>query len=243
MLSSNFAQSGTALTPMNSPALSSNANCARAHASLACGIWRDYAKNAVENKPMRQKKFRKGSFGLRPLQPPEITQNRQSFLWKSLEENRRDLEKLGEKAWARLYFDIFAPLGNARGAHRELARDTLGNLHISIGIIPCRSGKRPRAHEMWLRSLSALLLCRAREDPMAKRSRPEMAPQRLEKIESAPGNGMVSEASNPLDLVRGRAVDRARLRLTSRKNDKVESCETKTFRKRNFRFAGEGDLR
>src|ERR1700691_1977407 len=112
MLSSNFAQSGTALTPMNSPALSSNANCARAHASLACGMWRDYAKNAVESKPMRQKKFGKGSFGLRPLQPPEITQNRQSFLWKSLEENRRDLEKLGEKAWARLYFDIFAPLGN-----------------------------------------------------------------------------------------------------------------------------------
>ena len=34
-----------------------------------------------------------------------------------------------------------------------------------------------------------------------KRSRPEMAPQRLEKIESAPGNGMASEASNPQDLV------------------------------------------
>jgi hypothetical protein len=60
---------------------------------------------------------------------------------------------------------------------------------------------------------------------MAKRSRPEMAPQRLEKIESAPGNGMVSEAPNPQDLVRGRAVDRARLRLTSRKNVKVESCK------------------
>ena len=59
---------------------------------------------------------------------------------------------------------------------------------------------------------------------MAKRSRPEMAPQGLEKIESAPGNGMGSEASNPQDVVRGRAVDRARLRLTSRKNDKVESC-------------------
>jgi hypothetical protein len=28
-----------------------------------------------------------------------------------------------------------------------------------------------------------------------------MAPQRLEKIESGPGNGMASEASNPLDLV------------------------------------------
>ena len=37
----------------------------------------------------------------------------------------------------------------------------------------------------------------------------EMAPQRLEKIESAPGNGMVSEASNPQHLVRGRVAGRA----------------------------------
>jgi hypothetical protein len=43
-----------------------------------------------------------------------------------------------------------------------------------------------------------------------------MAPQLLEKIESAPGNGMVSEASNPQHLVRGRAADRLPLRLTSR---------------------------
>ena len=43
----------------------------------------------------------------------------------------------------------------------------------------------------------------------AKRRRPEMAPQRLEKIESAPGNGMVSEASKPQDLVHGRTADRA----------------------------------
>jgi hypothetical protein len=40
-----------------------------------------------------------------------------------------------------------------------------------------------------------------------------MAPQRLEKIESGPGNGRVSEASNPLHIVHGRAADRARLRL------------------------------
>jgi len=54
-----------------------------------------------------------------------------------------------------------------------------------------------------------------------KRSRPEMAPQRLEKIESGLGNDMGSEASNPQDLVPGRATDGARLRLTNRKNDKV----------------------
>ena len=44
----------------------------------------------------------------------------------------------------------------------------------------------------------------AREDLTAKQSRPEMAPQRLEKIESAPGNGMVSEDWNPQDVVHGR---------------------------------------
>jgi hypothetical protein len=38
-------------------------------------------------------------------------------------------------------------------------------------------------------------------------SRPEMASQRIEKIESAPGNGMVSGASKPQDLVYGRAAD------------------------------------
>jgi len=70
---------------------------------------------------MLQKKFGKDSFGLRPLQPPEITQNRQSFLWKSSEQNRRGLEKLGEKAWTRLYFDIFAPSRQCCGAHRGLA--------------------------------------------------------------------------------------------------------------------------
>ena len=37
-----------------------------------------------------------------------------------------------------------------------------------------------------------------------RQSRREMAPQRLEKIESAPGNGMVSQASYPQGLVQGR---------------------------------------
>src|SRR5271169_407679 len=37
-----------------------------------------------------------------------------------------------------------------------------------------------------------------------------MAPQRLEKIESAPGNGMASEASKPQGMVHRRAANRAR---------------------------------
>lgn len=35
----------------------------------------------------------------------------------------------------------------------------------------------------------------------------EMAPQRLEEIDSAPGNGMASEGSHPQDLVRGAFVN------------------------------------
>jgi hypothetical protein len=49
-----------------------------------------------------------------------------------------------------------------------------------------------------------------------------MAPQRLEKIESAPGNGMGSGASNLQHLVRGRAADRARVQSTSRESYEVQ---------------------
>ena len=38
------------------------------------------------------------------------------------------------------------------------------------------------------------------EAHIAKRSRPQMVPQRLEKIESAPGNGMAPEGSSPQNL-------------------------------------------
>src|SRR5271170_238393 len=48
-----------------------------------------------------------------------------------------------------------------------------------------------------------------------------MAPQWLEKIESAPRNGRVWEASNLQDIVHSRTADRVRLRLTSCENDKV----------------------
>ena len=49
----------------------------------------------------------------------------------------------------------------------------------------------------------------ARENLTARPSRPEMAPQRIDNIESAPENGMVSEASRPQDVVYGRAARRA----------------------------------
>jgi hypothetical protein len=172
MLSSNFSQSGTALTPMNSPALSSNANCARADASRASRMWRDYAKNTVGRRPMRQKKFGKGSFGLRPLQPPEITQNRQSFLWKSLEENRRGLEKLGEKAGRAFISPSLFPPGNAAAPIANWCAIRLSIHILRLVLFLAGAGKGPRAHEMWLRSLSALLLRRARGAPDGKTESP-----------------------------------------------------------------------
>jgi hypothetical protein len=54
----------------------------------------------------------------------------------------------------------------------------------------------------------------------AKRFRPEMAPQRLEKIESALGNGMGSDASNLQHLVHGRVADRAAWVTTVSPNQK-----------------------
>ncbi len=42
--------------------------------------------------------------------------------------------------------------------------------------------------------------------PLRSRACPEMAPQGLGKIESARGNGMVSEAANPQDVVHRRAA-------------------------------------
>jgi hypothetical protein len=50
---------------------------------------------------------------------------------------------------------------------------------------------------------------RPRGNPGQRPSRRQMAPQPIEKIESGPGNGRVSEASKPQHLVHGRAVDRA----------------------------------
>ena len=61
----------------------------------------------------------------------------------------------------------------------------------------------------------------ALENLAAERSRSEKAPQQLEKIESAPGNGMVSEVSKPQDLVHGRAAGRA-LRLRAARMTKLK---------------------
>jgi hypothetical protein len=65
------------------------------------GVW-----NTAEGRREPQKVWRNIKGGFLGLQPLEIPQNRQSFLWKSLERNTLDLEKLGKTQADRHYFAI-----------------------------------------------------------------------------------------------------------------------------------------
>ena len=91
-----------------------------------------------------------------------------------------------------------------RGAD-ELRRRSTNSSPMNEGNFPLRKASRTRKTRKESRYGSASFA------PLVAPSRacPEMAPQRLEKIESAPENGMVSEASKPQHLVHGRAADRA----------------------------------
>jgi hypothetical protein len=102
---------------MHSTPAPSTASCARAHASRGCRTWRDCANNAAERKPTPRKSLERDS-----LQPIEIPQNRQSFVWKSLEKNNRDLEKLGENARRCALVPPPCPLPKRRGRSRTGAR-------------------------------------------------------------------------------------------------------------------------
>src|SRR5271163_2881304 len=62
----------------------------------AGGIRRSGVWNTAQGRRESQKVWRNIKGGFEGLQPLEIPQNRQSFLWKSLDENMLDLEKLGE---------------------------------------------------------------------------------------------------------------------------------------------------
>jgi hypothetical protein len=67
------------------------------------------------------------------------------------------------------------------------------------------------------------------EARIAARIRPRMAPQRLEKIESAPGNGMAPDAPDPQDMVSGAAAPRRfspRTKLLARSRPPPASPET-----------------
>jgi hypothetical protein len=104
----------------------------------------------------------------------------------------------------------------AAGRRLRILERMTGGLSVRRISRAQKSGaRRPQQMEGNRQSVARPQLAAAREDLTAKRNRPEMAPQRLEKIEFAPGNGMASEASKPQHLVHGRAADRALRRSRS----------------------------
>jgi hypothetical protein len=85
----------------------------RRHASRDGGNGRDGIENAADGRRAGRKNLEAEPFGFLPLQPIEIPQNDQSFVWKSLDKNRLDLEKLAEKLWRP---PLFRRLPQRRGA-------------------------------------------------------------------------------------------------------------------------------
>ena len=92
--------------------------------------------------------------------------------------------------------------------------------------------RKPRTYKIWftgarltvqlpLTSRDAFGRRELRARGRGQRSRREMAPQPLEKIESAPGNGMVSEASDLQDMVHGCAAEEPQ-EWQSRKSAKLQ---------------------
>jgi hypothetical protein len=76
------------------------------------------------------KRFGKGFFGLRPLQPPEIPQNRQRFLWKCLEKQAEIWKSLEKKAWRVAFVPPpLPPPATPRRRSRSGARRPLGARH------------------------------------------------------------------------------------------------------------------
>jgi hypothetical protein len=84
------------------------------------------------------KKFGEPSF--MGLQPVEIPQNRQSFLW---QKTSGDLEKLGERLEARLYSDVIAPPATPRRRSRGQAalRGREGKFPYPQSLEKSRNGK------------------------------------------------------------------------------------------------------
>jgi len=76
-----------------------DATSRRQSAPNAGGSGREGVGNAAERRRAGRRNLEAEPFRFSPLQPIEIPQNGQSFVWKSLDKNRLDLEKLAEKLW------------------------------------------------------------------------------------------------------------------------------------------------
>jgi hypothetical protein len=73
-----------------------------------CGVW-----NTAERRRTTTKNLERHHLGFLGLQHLEIPQNGQRNVWKSLDRNTLDLERLAKKLGARLCFAAFAPARRA----------------------------------------------------------------------------------------------------------------------------------
>jgi hypothetical protein len=85
-----------------------------------CGVW-----NTAERRRTTTKNLERHHLGFLGLQHLEIPQNGQRNVWKSLDRNTLDLEKLAKKLGARLCFAAFAPA--RRGLEPEPAERGCGD--------------------------------------------------------------------------------------------------------------------
>ena len=77
--------------------LTRTAERARSRVARGGGMRSRGVQNEAERGRLQQKNLETIKSHFLPLQPLEIPQNRQSFVWKSLDKNTLDLEKVGEK--------------------------------------------------------------------------------------------------------------------------------------------------
>src|SRR5277367_1662599 len=97
MLTLKFSQSGSRLRHELASYPTALRPSVRPRTARAGGIRHGGRRNEAGRRRGRQKIWKTLNSGLEVLQPLEIPQNRQSFLWKSLDENSLDLEKLARK--------------------------------------------------------------------------------------------------------------------------------------------------
>ena len=88
---------------------------------MRCGVW-----NTAERRRETTKNLERHHLGFLGLQHLEIPQNDQRNVWKSLDRNTLDLEKLAKKLGARLCFAAFA-LARRAGLEPEPAERGYGD--------------------------------------------------------------------------------------------------------------------
>src|SRR5271168_3948853 len=99
-------------TPLQHERQRTTVGSLRTHPARGGGMRRGDVWNTAEGKREPQNIWRNIKAGLEGLQPLEIPQNHQSFLWKSLDKNSLDLESLEKCKACRRCFATSEPVSD-----------------------------------------------------------------------------------------------------------------------------------